>query len=441
MLLETRTITGTAFYIAIEETTVGANKKFNPQLASVQSVSSYTQANPAVLTVTAHGYSTGNSVVVFNTTGDSPNIDGKKTITVLSANTFSIPVNTSVGALGTGTKVMLATNASDNEVTPNRIYYSKLQQPEAVPVLNFFDVGRKDKVIQRIIALRDSLFIFKEDGIFRLSGEAPQNFSIALFDPTNIMLSPDTGSILSNEICALTNRGVVVVSDTGVQTISKPIENLLNKAILNSAFKRQSFAVSSENDRSYHLFITERTTDTVATQCFRYNNDTSSWTKWDVSKTCGVLNSFDDKIYLGAADIHQIEKERKTLDRTDHVDREFLVQINTSGISGNLVSSLSSLDNVEVGDVLFQQQYLTIVQTNILLRKLDLDLLLDKSISTITTGAVTTFTVAGHSLVTGEYALISGITGTGSDVLNGTHQVTVIDSNNFSIAINSQIYN
>jgi len=440
MLLETRTITGTAFYIGIEETTPGANTKFNPQLPSIKSVSSYTQANPAVLTVPTHGYSTGNSVVLFNTSGDSPNIDGKRTITVLSANTFSIPVNTSVGSLGTGTKVMLASSAADNEVNPNRIFFSKLQQPEAVPIVNFFDVGRKDKVIQRIIALRDSLFIFKEDGIFRLSGEAPQNFSIALFDPTNIMLSPDTGSILSNEICALTNRGVVVVSDTGVQTISKPIENLLNKAILNAAFKRQSFAVSSENDRSYHLFITEKTTDTVATQCFRYNNDTSSWTKWSVSKTCGVLNSSDDKIYLGAADTNQIEKERKTLDRTDHVDREFTVQINAGGIANNIVSSLSTLTNVEIGDVLFQQQYLTIAQTNILLRKLDLDLLLDKPITTITTGVATTFAVTGHGLVTGEYALLTGITGTGADVLNGIHQVIVLDANTFTIAINSQIY-
>lgn len=440
MLFESRTITGTGFYVAVEETVSGANKKFNPQLPNVKSVTSYTQANPAVLTVTAHGYSTGNSVIVYNTTGDSPDIDGKRTITNLGANSFSIPVNTTLGTLGTASKVFVATVASDNEIAPHRVYYSKLQQPDSVPVLNFFDIGRKDKVIQRIIALRDSLFIFKEDGIFRLSGESPQNFSIALFDPTNILLAPDTATILSNEICALTNRGVVVVSDTGVQTISRPIENLLNRAVLNGTFKRQSFAIANENDRAYHLFITDKTTDTVATQCFRYNNDTSSWSKWDISKTCGVLNSFDDKMYLGAADINRIEQERKSLDRTDHSDREFTIQINTNGVSNNLLTSLSTLINVEIGDVLFQQQYLTIAQMNILLRKLDLDLVIDKPITTITLGAITTITVPSHGLTSGDGVILSSIAGTGGDVLNGIHEVVVLDGNNFTIAVNSQIY-
>lgn len=440
MLFETRTVNTVQFFLGIEETTPGANTKFNPQLPAVKTVASYTQANPAVLTVTAHGYNTNNKVVVYNTTADSPNIDGKHTITVISANTFSIPVNTTLGTLGTGSRVIEAAVASDNEVSPNRVYYSKLQQPDAVPIVNFFDVGRKDKVIQRILALRDSLFIFKEDGIFRLGGESPQNFSVALFDPTNILLAPDSASILSNEINALTNRGVVVVSDTGIQTISKPIENLLNKVILNTNFKRQSFAISSENDRSYHLFITDKMTDTVATQCFRYNNDTTSWSKWDVSKTCGVLNTFDDKIYLGAADVNRIEKERKSLNRTDHADREFTIQINPNGVSGRSLVSLSTVVNVEIGDVLYQTQYLTISQVNILLRKLDLDLMISKDVVAITTGVTTSFNVVGHNLVSGEYALITSVTGTGADVLNGTHVVTVVDANNFTIAVNSQIY-
>ena len=43
------------------------------------------------------------------------------------------------------------------------------------------DVGPKDREIKRIIALRDSLFIFKVDGIYRLSGDVAP-FTVAPFD-------------------------------------------------------------------------------------------------------------------------------------------------------------------------------------------------------------------------------------------------------------------
>jgi len=50
--------------------------------------------------------------------------------------------------------IVAASVVATNLVNPNRIYYSKFQQPEAVPIVNFIDVGSKDTQILRVIALR-----------------------------------------------------------------------------------------------------------------------------------------------------------------------------------------------------------------------------------------------------------------------------------------------
>lgn len=263
--------------------------------------------------------------------------------------------------------------SSTNEIAPNRIYYSKLQQPEAVPLANYKDVGPKDREIKRIIALRDSLFIFKEDGIYRLSGDTPE-FTIAPFDFSAQCLAPDTAVIMNNEIWCLSTQGVIKVTDTGVNIMSRSIENqLLKVARQPYAYKTASFGVSYETDRSYLLFTVTNENDVVATQAFRYNTFTSCWTKWDKTQTCGIVNFADDKLYMGAGDINFIEKERKTLTRDDQADREYELQIPLSGVNANIVS-LNNIGQATIGDVLIQRQYLTGAQFDQLLDKLDHDI-------------------------------------------------------------------
>jgi len=101
----------------------------------------------------------------------------------------------------TGTPSYQTQVASDNEVAPNRLYYSKFQQPEAVPIVNYFDVGPKDKAILRILPLRDSLFVLKEDGVYRVSGEGGTvGFNLALFDNTLFVVAHDSAVVLNNQV-------------------------------------------------------------------------------------------------------------------------------------------------------------------------------------------------------------------------------------------------
>lgn len=262
---------------------------------------------------------------------------------------------------------------SNNEIRPNRVHYSKFQQPEAFPLANYIDIGPKDREIKRIIPLRDSLFIFKEDGIYRLSGDVAP-FTVAPFDFSVQVLAPDTAVVLNNQIYALSTQGVVVITDTGVSVISRPIENLLLKMIKQCLnYKTASFGVSYESERSYLLWVPTNPNDTTATQCFRYNTFTNSWTRWNNNKTCGLVNFSDDKLYLGVGDGNFIEKERKNLTRIDHADREYNLQVTLDGVNGNDLK-INITNRIEIGDLLLQKQYLTVSQFNRLLTKLDMDI-------------------------------------------------------------------
>jgi len=258
------------------------------------------------------------------------------------------------------------------EEKPNRLFFSKLQQPEAVPIVNFIDVGPQDKAISRVLALRESLFILKEDGVYRLTG-LNGAFIVDLFDESTRIIAPDTAVVLNNQIYCLTNQGVAVISDTGVNIISKQLDNIFQVITSsNYDFRLTSFGVSYETDRAYWLWVPSNRNDNVATQAYRYNTFTQSWTRHDIGKTCGVVNSGDDKLYLGANDENFIEQERKRFDRKDYADREFDISIPFESVSGVEVT-LSTSNLAVVGDALVQTQYLTANQFNKILRKLDLD--------------------------------------------------------------------
>lgn len=102
----------------------------------------------------------------------------------------------------------------------NRVYYSKQAQPEGVPKTNYFDVGSSSFPIQRMVRTRESLFIIKEDGIFRLTATSAFDQRLDLVDPTYALVHPDACCSFDNRMFAWTNQGVVLISDSGIIPLS-----------------------------------------------------------------------------------------------------------------------------------------------------------------------------------------------------------------------------
>lgn len=264
-------------------------------------------------------------------------------------------------------------NSSDNNTTPNRIYFSKISQPEAVPLTNYIDIGSKDKPILRILALRDNLFVLKTDGIYIVTGASAPNFSVRLLDNSAILTAPDTAVVLNNLIYCLTTQGIVSISDSGVSIVSRQIEDQIKKVTTFAyTFKYTSFGVAYESDRSYIVWLPTSKLDTKATQAFRYNTITNTWTRWVLTNTCGIVNAGDDRMYLGKGDREYVAQERKNEERQDYADRDFAGSIADSSVDDTQVT-LNSVTDVEVGDRFVQEQYVTIIKFNRMLKKLDAD--------------------------------------------------------------------
>ncbi len=360
------------FYVTANNNVV--SQAFDPSLNTISSISAISIANPTHITSVAHGLSSGTQIIISGS-NSTPSVDGTRIVTVLDADHFTIPVNVTVAGTSGGFITLANAKAATNEANPNRVFYSAIQQPDGVPIVNFFDVGPKNKNILRILPLRNELFILSEAGVYFLTGDDPTNFQVSLFDSSVWIKAPDSAVVLNNQVFAFTTQGIATISDTGTTIISRPIENkllpLLTAPYTNN-FPTATFSVNYDSDRSFLLFTVKNPTDTHATICYRFNVFTDTWTSWDVTKTCGVVDLQKDILYVGAGDINFIEIERKSFTRLDQADRQDDFNIPTGGLMG-LVLSAGSVFGSAAGDMLVQTQYLTVAQFNRLLTKLDSD--------------------------------------------------------------------
>lgn len=258
---------------------------------------------------------------------------------------------------------------SDNEVRQNRVYISKPGQVESVPSYRYFDIGSANFPIQRVVALRDGIFFFKTDGIYRISGETFESFVVSLLDNTVILKVPESAVPFNNQVFCFTTQGVCAVTDSGVEIMSVPIENELLELSSEqyTNFTAASFGVAYESARMYMFFTVTKEEDEFATQAFVYNSLTDSWTRWIMNRTCGVVNTSVNKLFMAQADTGQILIERKTYTNSDYADEQYDVVI--SSVDSTTQLTLLSASTVTPGMTIVQgtrSAYIEDVQGNVL---------------------------------------------------------------------------
>lgn len=231
------------------------------------------------------------------------------------------------------------------------LMWSKLQQPEHVPAGHLEQVGSKSFAILRIIALKDALFILKEDGVFRLTG-ANGSWTIEALDSSTSLLAPDSAVVINNQIYCLANQGVVSIADTGVSVIGEDIKDSIQELIgLDyDALQTVTFGVGYETDRKYILSTITNAGETTCSQQFVYNVFTSKWSRWTKTASCGIVTKFDDKLYF--SDLVKVSQERKSFTYRDHVDEELAGYEVIS--SSNTVVTLNLVTGLTVGDLLYE---------------------------------------------------------------------------------------
>jgi hypothetical protein len=272
--------------------------------------------------------------------------------TSTEGDSFSPPLATS------GTSV-----ASNNDQNQNRVYVSKNTQVEAVPIYRFFNIGSANFPIQRVIALRDGIFFFKQDGIYRISGETFESFTVTLLDNTVVLKVPESAVPFNNQVFCFTTQGICAVTDTGVKIMSVPIETELLELASDQFenFADASFGVAYESARLYMFFTVSLESDEFATQAFVYNSLTDSWTRWVMDRTCGIVNTAVNKLFMAQPDTGQVLVERKTFTIRDYADEQYDVTI--SSVDSETEVTLASVTNIEAEMTLVQHGIELIIES------------------------------------------------------------------------------
>lgn len=391
IVLESKTLDESPFYIIGSNSGIG--KSFSPDISPIEKISGLS-VDPSISVITG---TIGSNIITLNTinnhglynadkiiisgSNSNPIVDGLYTVFDCTNNTFKISASSNFVSSGNyfAYSKPIDTIVSDNEIKPNRVYYSKANEPESVPLLNYFDVSAEDKEIVRIYPLRNSLFVFKEDGTYRISGETAP-FVTSLLDSSCVVKAPDSVSATNNIVYAWTTKGVTPISEAGAsQEVSRPIDTEILR--LSSAkfpnFKSLTWGVGYDSDSSYTVYTNSNPEDDYATIGFRYCTLTNSWTNVTRSQTCGLISTEEDKMYLGSGIDNIINQERKNFDRTDYSDKNFYVNLSGNSVfidpNDKQILSLPSVSEINIGDVILQEQDLTIFWFNNLLKQIDTD--------------------------------------------------------------------
>ena len=245
---------------------------------------------------------------------------------------------------------------SKNERQPNTFYSSKTGEPEAVPVVNNFPVGPRNRAILRTLILRDSIIHLTEGGVFKTVGDNPGNFTTTIIDTTVICAAPNSAVILNNNVVFLSNQGVCLVTENSVEIISRRIEDLIQPILTNENLIQETYGVAYESDRSY-LLSTIRPNQNEASIVYVFNILNQTWTSRDTVFYGGVVGP-SDTLYL-VSNTNKIVKERKTNTKVDFSDQNHAVTV--VSVAANLLSATISIATAipEKGDVIVKNNIFT----------------------------------------------------------------------------------
>lgn len=294
------------------------------------------QVTASNIALVANGFATNTFLTAYYTS--TPNeLPGKMRFDQLSLTTNAFTITSSRPA--SFEQAMPIT--SINDARPNRIYYSKFNQPEAVPVVNYIEVGSANAPIRRLVPLRDGVMVLKDDGVFRISNAAPP-FTITPIDYNIRILADNTAAELDNKVYFLSDQGVVALSDSDAQIMSFVLDKTIienTSPTLYPNLKAVAWGIAYQSDRKYILFMPTTGTDPMANQQYVYNHLTEVWSRWELAATCGLVYRLDGRMYLGSiqgtapdANNSYVYQERKTFTAADYADNEYVA---VSTISGN----------------------------------------------------------------------------------------------------------
>lgn len=185
---------------------------------------------------------------------------------------------------------------TDDSIDNNAIALSRRKIPEICPIGATAVVGRPDKAIIGYAENADDLYIFKEDGIFRITynGDVSSNIpSVEIFKFSNNLVCQAAGSIqeINDEIIFLSQYGFISITNSGVTNISEKIQKDILQLLECSPVDRIQSFVNESKQLYYCTLINELDpTLNIKSGTYVFNTKTREWTFMDQE----IINGLED---------------------------------------------------------------------------------------------------------------------------------------------------
>lgn len=217
---------------------------------------------------------------------------------------------------------------------PGRVAFSKQSEPEAWPLLNWFDVGDASQRVDRIIPLRDAILVFKRDGLFRITGVPSSTDSMTIdrldgqFDSPLTLMHPECVCVLNGTCYAWTSRGIMAISENGVASdipVSAPIGTL--ERAYRVAFQGKSTggpyrgAFMATHERLGLVVwsppVASPSSTSAGAQMLVYHTGTQCWSNWSRTERWATWIDRKQALYLSSGTAQwEIDAENVVLDET-----------------------------------------------------------------------------------------------------------------------------
>jgi hypothetical protein len=176
---------------------------------------------------------------------------------------------------------------SAQDVRGNRLYWSQVEEPEAVAPPSFVDIGHEATPILRIVPTSDALWIVKADGIWRLTGSgADAGWRVDLRYPDVRVLGPRAVAAAGDLVWAWAHTGVVAWGDTGLEQVSARQLGASLRAIEAALAARPPtvnggpFVRSHDKEHEVVVGVPAAAADTAVPQFYIFNRKTRAWVRW-----------------------------------------------------------------------------------------------------------------------------------------------------------------
>lgn len=275
---EVITVNGTDYYGWNDESTATSPARFNAAMGTKRSI----------IQSFAHVFNTK------NTGSGQPIVSVQSTTSTTGTLRFEYDTDytTSLTLKFTGAKHwsqdFTSTTTFAPYSSPGGLAVSKVDQPEHVPATNYNIVGAELERVLRIKPTRDTLWIFKTDGLYRLTGDSPDNIRIDPFNYTFNLVGIETLAVLDNKIYCFSSTGFCTVSEAGIDNdIGLPLQNQYNDALpylkANRQYIAQFYAVSDQEKGIYLCCVPAASPGPFplnTTQTYCYCERSQAWSTW-----------------------------------------------------------------------------------------------------------------------------------------------------------------